>query len=504
MKSKRLKLGLYALILSAMPSGGVLASSGPTSNLHYLDHPYSFFAGQPTSDDLPEMGTSAGSTLSVDQEIKMGDFYVRQLRAATPIVDDPLLFEYLNALGKKLVSGAKSVKTPFHFYLVNNSELNAYAFFGGNIVLHSGLFTATDDESQLASVMAHEISHVTQRHLARMMEDQQNNSPLTWAGAFGAILLATANPQAGMAALTSTLAGSQQGLISFTQANEQEADRMGIQVLQRAGFNPQAMPLFLQKLADKSSFSSKPPEMLLTHPLPERRLADMRNRANQMHSVSQASSLDFMLAKVRVLTMYSESQTVADEYLHVLNAGGPDEKLAASYGYAIQDYQEKKYQNAEARINKLLSAAPRNMWFLDIATDTDIAQNKAARAVERLENAYPAAKNSLVLNLNLANAQIESGMYSDARVLLRAYTFAHPSEPNGWEMLRKVEALENHRSRELAAWAESRALKGDLQQSIELLMQANGMLTSGSLDQEIYSARIDQFRDMQKEYKNYR
>lgn len=112
------------------------------------------------------------------------------------------------------------------------------------MVLHSALFRYTENESQLASVMAHEISHVTQRHLARAMEDQKRNAPLTWVGALGSILLAMANPQAGMAALTGTLAGTQQGIISFTQGNEQEADRIGIQVLQRAGFDPQAMPNF--------------------------------------------------------------------------------------------------------------------------------------------------------------------------------------------------------------------------------------------------------------------
>lgn len=113
-------------------------------------------------------------------------------------------------------------------------------------MLHSALFRYADNESQLASVMAHEISHVTQRHLARAMEDQKRNAPLTWAGALGSILLAMASPQAGMAALTGTLAGTRQGMISFTQQNEQEADRIGIQVLQRSGFDPQAMPTFLE------------------------------------------------------------------------------------------------------------------------------------------------------------------------------------------------------------------------------------------------------------------
>lgn len=262
-----------------------------------------------SADTLPDMGTSAGSTLSIGQEMQMGDYYVRQLRGSAPLINDPLLTQYINSLGMRLVSHANSVKTPFHFFLINNDEINAFAFFGGNVVLHSALFRYSDNESQLASVMAHEISHVTQRHLARAMEDQQRSAPLTWVGALGSILLAMASPQAGMAALTGTLAGTRQGMISFTQQNEQEADRIGIQVLQRSGFDPQAMPTFLEKLLDQARYSSRPPEILLTHPLPESRLADARNRANQMRPTVVQSSEDFYLAKARTLGMYNSGVT---------------------------------------------------------------------------------------------------------------------------------------------------------------------------------------------------
>lgn len=133
-----------------------------------------------SADTLPDMGTSAGSTLSIGQEMQMGDYYVRQLRGSAPLINDPLLVQYINGLGMRLVAHANSVRTPFHFYLINNDQINAFAFFGGNVVLHSALFRYSDNESELASVMAHEISHVTQRHLARAMEDQKRNAPLTW------------------------------------------------------------------------------------------------------------------------------------------------------------------------------------------------------------------------------------------------------------------------------------------------------------------------------------
>lgn len=160
-------------------------------------------------------------------------------------------------------------------------------------------------------------------------------------GALGSILLAMANPTMGMAALSGT-AGTQQGMISFTQSNEQEADRIGIQVLQRAGFDPEAMPDFLQKLSDQSRYASKPPEMLLTHPLPDSRLSDARNRANQMPKHIVQSSQDYLMAKVRALGMYSsEGYGLNEELLGSLSKGNVREQAAAKYGRAILFYEAK-------------------------------------------------------------------------------------------------------------------------------------------------------------------
>lgn len=456
-----------------------------------------------SADNLPDMGTSAGSTLSIGQEMQMGDYYVRQLRGSAPLINDPLLVQYINALGMRLVAHADSVKTPFHFYLVNNDEINAFAFFGGNVVLHSALFRYTDNESQLASVMAHEISHVTQRHLARAMEDQKRSAPLTWAGALGSILLAMASPQAGMAALTGTLAGTQQGLISFTQQNEQEADRIGIQVLQRSGFDPQAMPTFLEKLLDQSRYSTRPPEILLTHPLPESRLADARNRANQMRPVVVQSSEAFYMAKVRALGMYNSGRNqLTDDLLDGWSKGNVREQRAAQYGRALQAMEAKKFPEAAKALQPLLSADPNNAWYLDLATDIDLGQNKSADAIKRL-NAASELKTNPVLQLNLANAYLEGGQPAETARILNRYTFTYKDDVNGWDLLAQAEAALGNRDQELAARAESLALVGKLDQAITLLSSASSQVKLGSLQQARYDARIDQLRQLQQRFKPY-
>ncbi|MEH0875558.1 M48 family metallopeptidase [Pectobacterium cacticida] len=456
-----------------------------------------------TQDRLPEIGTTAGGTLSINQELAMGDFYVRQLRAGAPLINDPLLSAYINQLGNRLVKQANSVRTPFHFYLIQNDDINAFAFFGGNVVLHSSLFRYSDSESELASVLAHEISHVTQRHLARSMESQQRNAPLTWVGAFGSILLAMANPQLGMAALSGTMAGAQQGMITFTQANEQEADRIGIQVLQRAGFDPQAMPNFLQKLADQSRYASKPPEILLTHPLPESRLSDARNRANQMRSTPVQSSQDFFFAKIRVFGMYGSSDRPQNNDLLVQwEKGNVREQLAAKYGRAIQLYQAKKYDEARNVLQPLLDKAPKNPWFVDLMTDIDLGQHRASQAISRLLN-VPDMQTNPVLQLNLANAYVEGKQPAAASRILYRYTYAHPDDTNGWDLLAQAAAAQGQRAEELAARAESLALSGQLDQAIRLLSNASSLVKLGSLEQARYDARIDQLRQLQQRFRQY-
>lgn len=474
---------------------GIITTEIPTATADS----YSF------DDHLPDIGTTAGDTLSINQELTMGDYYVRQLRGSAPIIDDPLLSTYINRLGMRLVSHASSVRTPFHFYLIRNDEINAFAFFGGNVVLHSGLFRYTENESELASVLAHEISHVTQRHLARMMEQQQQNAPLTWVGALGSVLLSMANPQAGMAALSGTLAASKQGMISFTQQNEQEADRIGLQVLQRSGFDPKGMPDFMQILSDKTRYDSKLPEMLLTHPLPESRLADARNRANQMAPHPVASSADFLFARVRILGMYSgqrnDTSQITSAMLQALEQGNQRQQQAAAYAHAIIYSQQQKFEDARRTLQPLLTSQPDNDWFIDLMTDIDIGQQRAPDAIHRLENALAKKSNDAVLQINLANAYIEGNQPQKASRLLYRYTYKYPNDTNGWELLTKASAAQGLRDEELAARAETMALSGQLDDAISMLKEAS-TISSGD-KRARYNARADQLHQLQIKFKPY-
>lgn len=480
-----LKKPMVALLISALLSTSVLPA----------------YAAIDIEDSLPDMGTTAGSTLSINQEIAMGDYYTRQLRNSAPLVFDPLLSNYINNLGQKLVANASSVKTPFHFYLVNNNNINAFAYFGGNIVLHSALFRYSQNESELASVIAHEITHVTQRHLARMLEDQAKTTPLALAGVLGSILIFMANPNAGLATFTGSLAGMQQNMITFTQMNEQEADRIGIQTLYRAGFDPQGMPNFMQILADQVRYSSKPPEMLLTHPLPDSRLSDARSRANQFAPQKVPPSANFLYAKMRALTLLDKNPATNNSLQTILERfrqGSELEQSAANYAQVLMYSRDRQFEQAQQLLMPMLEKEPNNIWFIDAATDLDLEQNRAKQAVNRLQTALKQQPNNKVLIVNLANAYIQNKQYNAANQLLYRYTFDNPNDPIGWQLMAENSAKNGDRAHELAAYAEDLALRGDFETAIRYLGDASRQVKLGSNDQARFDARIDQLRKLQQ------
>ena len=259
----------------------------------------------------------------------------------------------------------------------------------------------------------------------------------------------------------------------------------------------------MEKLLDQSRYSSRPPEMLLTHPLPESRLSDARNRANQMRPVVVQSSADFYFAKARTLGMYNNGQNqLGSDLLDSWSKGNVREQHAAQYGRALLAMEAKNYAEASKLLQPLLSADGQNAWFLDLATDIDLGQNKTNEAISRLKNARELRTNP-VLQLNLANALLEGGQAGEAATILNRYTFNNKDDTNGWDLLAQAEAKLGNRDQELAARAENMALVGRLDQAISLLSAASAQVKLRSLQQARYDARIDQLRELQERFRPY-
>ncbi|AJR07692.1 M48 family peptidase [Photobacterium gaetbulicola] len=445
---------------------------------------------------LPDIGTAAAATLSIEKEMEYGDAYMRMIRASMPVISDPLLSEYIQDLGHRLVANANDVRTPFNFFMIQNRDINAFAFFGGHVAIHSGLFLHANTESELASVVAHEIAHVTQRHLARSMEDQARKSPATLAALIGSMMLAIASPEAGIAAIHATTAASAQGQINYTRSNEKEADRIGIATLSKSGFDVQAMPRFFGRLADQYRYVSTPPPMLLTHPLPESRITDSRSRANQFPARQVQTSQRYQLARARIVARYAgiDNNAALDWLERQARRGNAVMQDAVNYGKALVYIDSEQYEKAHALLDPLLAKEPNNRFYIDSATDLDLHQKHYERAIARLEAALKANPNNKVLRLNLANALQEADRSNESIPILTRYTYDNPNDPNGWHLLAQAQAANGRRDAELAARAELLALRGAWEKAIQLYIQASQIVEVNSLDQARYDARIDQLR----------
>ncbi|MGL6258117.1 beta-barrel assembly-enhancing protease [Vibrio sp. WXL210] len=456
--------------------------------------------------ELPNIGTAAGGTLSIAQESVYGEAYMRMLRNSYPIVNDPVLNQYIDSLGHRLVANANDVKTPFTFFMISDRNINAFAFFGGYVALHTGLFLHAKTESELASVVAHEIAHVTQRHLARSMEDQARRSPATIAALAGSLLLAIAAPEAGIAAITATAAGSMQSQINYTRSNEKEADRFGLATMAKAGFEANAMPRFFSRLADEYRYASKPPPMLLTHPLPEDRVTDSRERAQQYPPLRIMPSLEYHLARSRIVARYAGINSDAALDWMERTQRRSDAKLADAfeYGRALVYLDSKKLDQAEPILTKLLSGDPNNLFYLDAISDLYIEKGEPKVAIDKLQRALKQTPRNNVLTINYANVLLKDQQYSDAARILQRYTHDNPEDVNGWHLLSEVSDALGNRDEELAARAEILALKANWNRAIQLYTQAGQIAELGSLKQARYDARIDQLMEQRDRFLNLR
>lgn len=387
------------------------------------------------SNELPDLGSNAFSSLTAEKEKIIGDVMMRETKGRLPIAHDPLLDEYLNNLGQRLVANAEGVRFPFNFYWVNSKDINAFATLGGHIVANTGTLAVAETESEFASVMAHEITHVTQRHIARSIEARSQSAPLTMASILGSILLATVNPEAGMAGIMASQGAAQQNAINFTRSNEQEADRIGLQLLATAGFDPYAMPEFFNKLNEKTRFSNTQLAFLYTHPLSQARIADSRVRAQQYPQKFVADGSDFLLVKARIFARYQLTPKDALSYFQKkLRQPGGNTK-ANQYGLALALFDSGDVAAAADIIETLYRQQPNNLFFIDARTDVLIATNKVDAALEMLEKEYLLRPNNQVITLNYANAAIRGQSNRLALHLLKSLLYYKNNNFLAYDML---------------------------------------------------------------------
>ncbi len=451
---------------------------------------------------LPEIGAAGFSVLSIDKERQIGNAMMRHIRASQPVISDPVIMEYINALGNQMVKYAKDVNYSFEFFLINNKELNAFAFFGGHIGIHSGLLTSADNESELASVIAHEISHVTQRHLARRLESQARSQPLTMAGMISSVLITLINPAVGMAALQTSMAASQQASINYTRGNEQEADRVGIDLLANSGFDPNGAPSFFGKMAEKYRYKSTPPAMLLTHPMPESRIADARIRAQNYNSKPIAPSINFELTKARIQARYEgKPERNIEIFKEKLSKQRYTIRQAAQYGLALSFYENKNYNEAKNILESLLKNDPKNLFYADAISDVYISLEDYDSALSLLAELNLLMPNNQVVTLNYANVLNEAKQYDKAEILLKDFLLVKQGHFLANDLLTSVYRHQNKTALMHATKAEVLALLGGYSRAVDELQTGYTFAEGKPLLQKRIKARILQFQAQEEKLK---
>ena len=235
---------------------------------------------------LPDIGSPADAVLPRTEEARLGRSIMRAIRREGDIIDDPEVTEYIQSIGHRLAAHANDGDYEFYFFVVDDPSINAFALPGGYIGVHTGLIEATRNENELAGVLAHEIAHVTKRHIARAVHANQRAGLLNLATMLGAILAAAAADAGGEGVQAAVMTGqalSVQNRIDFTRANEYEADRFGVQIMAAAGYDPNGMADFFAVMSREAGPSAaRVPEFLRTHPVTSNRIAETRGRASRL------------------------------------------------------------------------------------------------------------------------------------------------------------------------------------------------------------------------------
>ena len=306
--------------------------------------------------DLPDLGEVSRQYFSDQEEQALGRAIMRDVYADPRYLDDPEIESYLNQLGYKLVSVSTRNQREFTFFVVNDPSINAFAMPGGNIGVHTGLLLAAQSESELASVVAHEIAHVTQDHIARMVAAQSQSYWPTMAALALALLASRSNPNVASAAIASTQAYSIQNQLNYSRDYEREADRLGYEMLTRADYDPRGMSGFFNRLQRANRFyDTSAPAYLRTHPLTSDRIADMEARSEAAPYQQVADSLDFQLVRARLRAQEDSPQDAVLAARNALKDKRYSSESAARYGLITALIRARQFREAEAEVQKLLS-----------------------------------------------------------------------------------------------------------------------------------------------------
>jgi predicted Zn-dependent protease len=430
----------------------------------------------PSASPLPDLGDDVSNLVSPEQEYRLGRAWLRQLRGTTAAVADPLLQDYLEHLIYRLAFHSPLKNPDLTLIVIPDRTINAFAVPGGVVGINVGLLLNADTEAETASVLAHELGHLSQRHFARQLAAQKQNQWLYLGSMLATIALAAKGNSEGAYALG---IGSQAALIdrqlSYNRQYEQEADRLGMQTLVDSNMDPHAMPLFFQKLLRDSRLVGNVPEFVLTHPLTESRIADTQNRASRYPQKLAQDSLSYQLIRVRLLAnLLNDTSHNASFFQQQLASSAPHSEKAQinRLGYALTLLRDRHYKSAREALAPLLTLDPHRVDYIIAAADIELAERHYDDALTILQPALSLSPKNYPLMMYYARCQTLAGHPELAIERLEAAVKDRPEDPQIWRLLVDAYTAARDPLGVYRSKAEVFFLTGDTQRALEQLQLA--------------------------------
>ncbi|WP_353192991.1 M48 family metalloprotease [Pandoraea pnomenusa] len=471
---------------------------------------------QAAAQGLPTLGQSSASDLSPAMERKLGERVMREIRADPDYLSDLLLSDYVNSLGSKLVSATRKVgldaSQSFEFFVVRDAAINAFSLPGGFIGINTGLIVATRTESELASVVGHETGHVLQHHIARMLGQQAQNS---WIALGGLLLGLLAGIGARSSDLGMGIAMGGQGLavdrqLRFSRDAEREADRVGFQLLQAAGFDTYAMPTFFERLQRADSINEAGvPEYVRTHPLTTDRIADMLNRSRNAGYRQPEQSPEYQFVRARSLVLQQKSASdyaaVAAAQRTAIRTQTASSVAGAWYAVALAEYKQNRWDPAREALEKARTAfggtGPGTPSLAVLASDIARASGRADEALRIASQARAAFPLSQASDMAYADALVANRQIPEATKFLQGQVDRYRSEPVWWRALAGAWAAAGKRARQHEALAEQYALQGQWMAAVSQLKLARDAGDADFYELSTIDARLHEFQRRYREDK---
>ena len=461
-----------------------------------------FVSGAGADDiNLPDMGSPADAILNSSEEAQIGRMIMRDIRMSGRVVEDPLITEYLNDVGSRIAAQTNDGEHRFTFFAVEDPRINAFALPGGYIGIHTGLLEATRNEDELAGVLAHEIAHVTQRHIARAIHANSRQSLLTTAVMLGAIIVAAAG--GGGDAVQGAVAVAQgtavQQRINFTRSNEYEADRIGIAALAEAGFDPYGMASFFEVLSRMQTTSPemRAPEFLRTHPVTTARIAEARSRARAYPAVHSEDSKSYGIARMR--TIVSRFDTPEEAVAHFEVRDYDNESEIERYGRAVAYQRAQNHFEALKILEDLLEDDQSVIAYHIGLGQTLVALDQYSDALRVFERAVELFPRNVPLVIEYGDRLLELGQPEKAHAMLLDLLNNVPPTPDQVRLIARAASQAGEDAEAYYYLAEYRLMIGDLAGGIGYLQQALRLPELQEIQRARFEARIDFIREFMTE-----